>query len=268
MLKQYKDIYYVDWHVPDARAVMLMIHGMGASSGRYTYLAEALNKESISCYAIELPGFGELSGEAKGHIDSMKKYHLGINSLKELAVSENPGKPAFIIGESMGGVIITTHVMDYDPGFAGVIPVSPAYKDVMKISPLQRVGIFLRYLVNKKSPFKMPFKSEELTRDAEVLEKLRSDPREHRLATSGLLFGILVEMINIMMNIGKIKTPVLMLLSGKDYLADTNYSISLFKRIKADKKYILYPDSLHALTIEINREEIFSDIVNWIKQRI
>lgn len=264
MLKNYEGVYYKDWPAAEAKAAMLLVHGMGAHPERFNDLAARMNAEKISCYGIALQGFGDIAGEDKGHIDSMKIYHESLLELKKFVSAEKPGKPVFILGESMGGVIATVQALHYDPDFAGLIPISPAYRDVLKISPLQRVGIFLSYIVKGKTPVKMPFVSEELTRDTEVLARLKSDPREHRMASASLLFGNLVEMIDIMMNIGKIKVPVLMLLSGKDYLADTPYSIGLFKRIRTEKKYIVYPDSLHALTIEQNREEVFGDIVKWV----
>ncbi len=268
MLKQYKDVYYIDWTIPDAKAAVLMIHGMGGQSRRYTDLAERLNAGKIGGYAIELEGFGELAGEKKGHIDSMKKYHLAINTLKELVLSENPGKPIFILGESMGGLIATTQVLSYDSDYRGLISIAPAYKDVLKISLLRRVKIFIASLVDKTKGITMPFVNEELTSDPDILAKLKADPKEHKIASASLLKDNLMESLNIVANMGKMKIPVLMLLAGRDMLVDTPFAIKLFKKIKSDKKYILYPDSLHALTIERNREEVFKDIMRWINLKI
>jgi alpha-beta hydrolase superfamily lysophospholipase len=268
MLKEYKGVYYQDWPVSNAKAAVLMVHGMGAHSRRYAYLSERLNTESISGYAIELQGFGELSGGKPGHVESMKKYHDGITLLKELIKAENPGKPVFILGESMGGLIATTQVLNYDPDYRGLVAIVPAYKDVLKISPLDRLKIFFTSIVNNEKGINMPFTSEELTSDPEILAKIKADPREHRVASANLLRENLLEQLNIMFNIGKMKTPVLMLLSGRDMLVDTNFSLSLFKKIKADKEYKLYKDSLHALTIENNREEVFKDIIVWINKKL
>jgi acylglycerol lipase len=268
MLKEYKGVYYSDWPVEGANAVVLMIHGMGAHSKRYAYLAERLNAEKIGGYALELEGFGELSGEKKGHVDSMKKYHLAITTLKELIVSLNPGKPVFILGESMGGLIATTQVLSYDSGYKGLVAIVPAYKDALKISLAGRIRIFLLSIFNRSRGINMPFTSEELTSDPDILAKIKADPREHRMASAGLLRENLTEQVNVMLNMGKIKIPVLMLVAGRDLLVDTSFSAKLLEKVKGDKKYILYKDSLHALTIEKNREQVFKDIIEWIKGHI
>jgi alpha-beta hydrolase superfamily lysophospholipase len=268
MLKQYEGVYYADWPAAGAKAAVLMVHGMGAHSGRYAYLAERLIAEKISGYAIELQGFGELSGGKIGHVDSMRKYHESLSKLKKLVNAENPGKPVFILGESMGGLIATTQALVYDHDFIGLVAIAPAYRDVLKISGPDRLKIFLQSIFNSAHAVKMPFVSEELTSDPGILAKIKADPKEHRMASASLLKDNLLEQLGIMLNIHNIKVPVLMLLAGKDMLVDTAFAIELFKKIKTDKKYIVYPDSLHALTIEKNREEVFGDIVKWINSHI
>ena len=268
MLKQYEGVHYRDWKVTDAKAAVLMVHGMGAHSGRWDYLAARLNAEKISGYGIELQGFGELSVGKIGHVDTMKIYHESLLMLKKLMNSENPGKPVFILGESMGGLIATTQVLSYDHDFSGFVAIVPAYKDALKISGPDRAKIFLQSIFNPSHPVKMPFVSEELTRDPDILAKIKADPREHRMASAGLLKDNLLEQAGVMLNISKIRVPVLMLLAGKDMLVDTSFAAELFKKIKTDKKYIVYPDSLHALTIEKNREEVFGDIIKWINTKI
>ncbi|HRU39243.1 MAG TPA: alpha/beta fold hydrolase, partial [Candidatus Goldiibacteriota bacterium] len=222
----------------------------------------------ISCYAIELEGFGELSGGREGHISSMKKYHEALRTLKLAAAAENPGKPVFILGESMGGLIATYHVLYHDADFKGLISIAPAYKDVLKISALNRLRIFLESLVNGSAREQMPFTNSELTSDPEILAKLDADKREHKKASASLLRGNLMEQAGVILGIGRLKVPLLLLLAGRDRLVDTPFAIKLFHKVKGDKKYILYPDSLHALTIEKNREEVFSDIVKWLEKRV
>jgi alpha-beta hydrolase superfamily lysophospholipase len=266
VLKQYNGVYYSDWLVSDAKAAIIMVHGMGAQSRRYTWLSERLNAEKISGYAIELQGFGELAGDKKGHIDSMTKYHKALAVLKEHVKAENPGRPVFILGESMGGLIATNQVLSYDSDYKGLISIVPAYKDVLKINGLDRVKIFLLSVFKSSAEIKMPFVNTELTSDPVMLEKLNRDPGEHKIASAALLKDNLLEQLNVMMKIKGLKTPFLLLVAGKDYLIDTNFAVELFKKVETEKKYIVYPGSLHALTIEKNREEVFGDIIKWINQ--
>jgi alpha-beta hydrolase superfamily lysophospholipase len=264
MLKQSEGVHYMEWKVGAPEAAMLFVHGMGAHAERFAELSARLNSEKISCYSVALHGFGELSGTKQGHVDSIRVYHMTLAAMKEMIKKENPGVPVFMLGESMGGLIATVHAIGYDRDFAGLIVTVPAYKDLLKISLLEKAAVFMESVFAPDTAHRMPFTSEELTRDLGVLEKLKADPREHRFASAALLKDLFFEQIECALNMGKLSVPFLMLLAGRDTVVDAQYCVGMFKKVKSEKKHIIYPESLHALTIERNREEVFEDIVRWI----
>jgi alpha-beta hydrolase superfamily lysophospholipase len=62
-----------------------------------------------------------------------------------------------------------------------------------------------------------------------------------------------------------IEHPALFLLSGRDLLVDPRESRAVFKELRSrDKTLIEYPEMLHALSIEAEREKVFSDILAWL----
>ena len=267
MLINKNGIYFRKWAAAKAKAVVLSVHGMGAQSERSEDLARFLKTKKISTYAIQLRGYGELA-QKPGYVKSMKVYHEDIAILKEIIKSENKGKPIFILGESMGGVISHITVMDYDKDYAGLIEVVPVYMDNMKISLMQKVAIATAGLFNPEKPILMPFKTEELSRDKAVVKKLNNDKREIKIASAGLLLKFLLSQLRALSNPKGIKIPVLFLLAGKDMLGDTKFTINFFNRLNADKEMIVYQDSYHSLTIEKNRKEVFKDIHAWIEKKL
>ncbi len=265
MLKNKNGVFYRKWGTPDSKAAVLAVHGMGAHSERYKDMALFLNKKRISVYAIELRGYGELAGDKPGHVDSFKTYCGDIAGLKEIIKKENKGLPVFLLGESMGAVISHINILDYDADYAGLAESAPVYRDIMKISLLKRAAIALKAIIKPSEPVLMPFVSRELTRDPKVLEKLDSDPREHKYASAKLLLLMLFSQIRAVSRMSRIKTPVLLMAAGKDMLGDTGYTLKVFEKIKSPKTVKLYPDSYHALTIEKNRNEVFKDIYEWME---
>jgi alpha-beta hydrolase superfamily lysophospholipase len=263
MLINKNDVYFRKWVCKNSRAIILAIHGMGAHSERYMDMAKFLNSKKISTYSIALRGYGELF-EKKCY--RIKDFCNDIKKLKEIIIKENPGKPIFILGESMGALIAHVNVMQYDNNFSGIIEIAPVYKDIMKINLLNRIKIAFLSILFPNSLIKMPFKTEELTRDKKMIFKLTKDKRETRVASAGLLLDILLNQIKVALFIKKIKLPVLFLLAQKDMLGDTNYNIKLFNKLNCDKELKAYKDSYHALTIEKNRKVVFKDIYNWIKK--
>lgn len=268
MLINQHGIHYRKWQVKKPKAVFLAVHGMGASSGRWEEMVKFFKPKKIGLYAIELKGFGDLAGSNPGHVPDMAMYNLDIATLKDIIMKENPKAPVLMIGESMGAVIAHTHMTDFDPVFAGVVEVVPVYNDVMAISIGKKVVIALTALFSPSKPIAMPFKSEELSRDLKIVEKLKKDKREHRFASAGLLLGMLQRQLKVIFNPGLMKTPCLMLLAGQDKLNDTRFAAKLFEKFKCEKKMILYQDAYHALTIEKNRKEIYADIFKWVTGRL
>ena len=263
-------ITYRAWRVKKPRAAAVMVHGMGASSSRFEELSVFLNKSKISCYAVELEGHGALSGgegHQKGHVKSASVFHSEIKNLKKLALNECGEVPFFIIGESMGGLIASSHVLFHDSAYAGLILSVPAFKDRFSWNFFQRAAIFLKLMGHAAEGVEAPYRLEDLTSDPAILKKIKKDPSEHKKASPSLLRELFIEMFRVSAFIGKLSVPVLMLLSGRDALIDTEYSKKIFNKIKCPKDVIVYENSLHALLLEKNRKEIHRDIWRWIKTR-
>jgi len=262
-------ILYKKWGCPAPRAVFLLVHGLCGFSGRWDPAADFFLHENISSYAIELKGFGRTT-DHKGHIDSFAIYYRDIQSLREIAQRENSGKKIFLISESMGSIISLVLVGLKPDLFAGVICLSPAFKSRLKFSSADTLSMYACLIFNPRKQFVMPFNGRMCTRDVAWQKALDTDEREHRLATPKLLFAILrsAERVNSLQH--RIKIPVLFLLAGDlDALTDPRASKRFFDDLPVvDKNIILYPEMYHALSVDVGREKVFTDIVQWVYKRL
>jgi alpha-beta hydrolase superfamily lysophospholipase len=256
-------LLYRKWAVETPQAVLLLVHGIGAHSERWNYLAEFFQQKNVVSYAIELQGFGE--NQPTGDIPNFEIYFQDIIKLRELIRQEHPQLPVFLSGESMGGLIVYNCAFRKPEEFTGLIALSPAFKNRMKF-PFWIYPLFIGALIFKpKYQIKLPFRGVEITADKIVQDKLHDDKRELRYASVELLFNI-VKLQFFAKYQKDIPIPVLFQTSGQDTLVDTKTSIEFFKRLIAEKKYIEYPDMKHALSIEQEREKVFTDMYDWLKQ--
>jgi len=136
-------ILYREWGSPGPRVVLLLVHGLGAHTGRWEFLADFFQKNNISSYALELKGFGQTQGE-RGDIDSLNTYFQDIRSLSDIIRQENPGKKIFLLGESMGALICFLFAALEPRLFSGLICVSPAFAGKLHFSFWTYIGIVLR----------------------------------------------------------------------------------------------------------------------------
>ncbi len=267
-MKAYKDIFYREWKAHAPRAAMLLVHGLGGHSERWVFLSEFFLKYNISSYAIELRGFGETK-DLKGHVDSLDTYLKDILTLRNIIAQENPGKKIFLLGESMGGLIVFLVAAGEERLFDAVICISPAFKSSIRFSAFEYIDIFLSFIYSPKRQFRMKIDSSMCTRDSGYQKIMDSDPREHRLATSGLLVKLARAQIKARKLKNKIKMPLLFLVAGEDKLVDVETTKRLFDNIGLeDKTIFFYPEMRHALSIDIGREKVFGDILKWVERLI
>lgn len=257
------------WESPSPKAVFLLVHGLGAFSGRWDLLACFFLKNGISSYAIELKGFGETEG-LKGHIESFDIYFNDILSLREIIKRENQGKKIFLVGESMGALICFL-LAGLEPDlFNGLICLSPAFKSRLKFSPVDKIKIYACALFNPRKQFKVPFDSLMCARDVDSRKTMDTDIREHRLATARLFSNIVFAEMRANFLKNKIKIPVLFQVAGDfDKLTDPEEAKRVFRGLKTrDKEIIEYPQMYHSLSVELDREKIFQDMLEWVNKRI
>lgn len=259
-------MHYREWIAPSQKSSLLLVHGLGGHSERWTYLAEFFLKENISSFAIELRGFGETPG-LRGHVESFDRYIEDISRLCEIITEKYPGKKIFLIGESAGALISFMTAALRPELFDSLVCISPAFSSNLEFTIAGYAKIFWSMIVNLEKQFKMPFDSEMCTRDAEARKMLDEDPREHRFATAGLLRAIALAQSKSPAFARKIEVSVLFLLAGKDELVKPEASEKVFKSINSKKKTLIkYPEMHHALSIELGREKVFRDILSWLSK--
>lgn len=261
-------IGYEKWAVDgDCRQALLLVHGLGAHSSRWKFLADFFVSRGVACYALELQGFGQTENLA-GHIDSFQHYYHDITSLEQIIHADYPQAKIFVLGESMGGLIVFLLSL-FNPGlFSGCILISPAFRSVLKFSLFEYIKMFAAALFNPKTQFKMPFTSAMCTRDLSYQAIMNQDVREHRLASARLLINILLGQFRADFLKAKFSLPILFLLAQRDYLVDPKKSHAVFKGLTVkDKALIDYPQMYHALSIDLGREKVFSDIYQWLEKR-
>ena len=259
-------ILYRKWKCPSSKACVLLVHGLGAHSGRWQFMGEFLARNNISSYAIELRGFGETEGP-RGHVNSFNPYFDDIRHLYNIIHKENPGRKIFLAGESVGSLISFLTIAPAPHFFDGLICISPAFKSKLRFGLLDYIAMVLALLYNPKKPFKMPFDSGMCTKDAAYKKIMDADKRESRSASARMLFNI--AMAQAFGKFSRINIPVLFLVAEDDCMVDAKASKKIFDKLAAEDKTIRqYPGMYHALSIEVGRNAVFKDILEWLNKRI
>ena len=261
-------IAYRRWSQPGAKAVFILIHGLGAHSGRWEFLADFLSNNGFASFALELRGFGQ-SGTTHGYVSSIDCYLQDVARLKSIASREHPSKKVFLVGESMGGLIAYLAACADSSSSDGIICMSPAFGNRLPFGPVDYAAIFYSFFFCPMKTFRMPFGSQMCTRDPLYRKIMDESAEESRVVTGRILGSIAIAQMKLVLKSQKILVPVLFLVSGSDTIVDPETTKSLFHRTKAaDKTMIEYQEMYHALSVDLGREKVFFDILDWVDKRI
>ena len=257
-------LLYRYWSAQEPKAVLLLVHGLGAHTARWESLADFFQKNNISSYALELKGFGQTQGE-RADIDSLNTYFKDIRSLSDIIKRENPDKQIFLLGESMGALICFLFAALEPRLFSGLICISPAFASKLPFSLWTYLNIGLALVFNPKRHFSVPITPEMCTRDMECQKIIEADPLDKHTATARLYWNILKAQSKVKSLGDKINIPLQMLTAGEDTVVDSLSTGKIFNSLKTkDKELINYPGMCHALSLDSGKEKIFGDILNWI----
>lgn len=109
------------YHWPAASkpiAVLQIAHGMQEYALRYDHFARWLNDNGIAVYSNDHIGHGSSIGSMDdiSHFPKKDDWQRSVDILYALATkikSDNPGVPVFLLGHSMGSVLVQTYMMRY-----------------------------------------------------------------------------------------------------------------------------------------------------------
>lgn len=260
----FANMSYRQWEATGANAVLLLVHGLGGHTGRWEPLAGFCAQRGVASYALALRGFGDTPG-IQGHIDSFGTYLSDIEALAGIIRGRHPHHKIYLLGESLGGLICFLAAARSAGLCSGLICLSPAFRDTLKIGSVVRARILFSAVLSPERRFTMPFSLTSCSRDEALVERFEKDPREHRLASARLLFETRLGQATARRMRDKITVPVLFLVSGHDTIVSTGASVRMFEALNVkDKKIRVYPDMYHALSIDLGREKVFEDIIGWV----
>lgn len=289
-------IHAVRWEpVGTVKGIVQIIHGIAEHTKRYQEFAEYLNAAGYLVVAEDHMGHGRSGGKA-----CIRGYFYGgwfkavddCYQLLESTKAEFPDVPYYIFGHSMGSFMARTLLIKHpNTGIKGAIICGTGW---MSEAVLKSGYTIAKMICNKNSEkkhsptlHKLMFGSynkkvehprtefDWLTRDGTVVDAYIADPMCGFPETAGLardmLEGIIYIQKSTNMKDMNISTPIFFIAGGADpvgsYGKGVRKAADKFKQI--GMRYIsckIYPLCRHELLNEINRQEIYQDIGQWLEK--
>lgn len=265
---QHPHIFYRYWHV-NGPATILLMHGLGAHSGWFIDMGNHLAAQGINVYAMDHQGFGR-SGGIRGHVSNWKHYLEDIDRTVDIIRRDIPDKPIFMFGHSMGGVFATQYAAQHPEKLGGAILMNPWIADPGKLSLSVALPIILGGMVGSKSIGVLPDPglTTGMTTNPDAVTLLENDTFWVRQRTKAFYWQITRMRSFTLARASTITIPMLVIQGERDVSVVPAATRQAFDRIPSkDKTFISYPEYEHDTEFAIDRSQLDTDIVSWIKAR-
>ena len=283
--------------VDELRGVVQIVHGLGEHILRYDHLAKFLNQNGFMVVGEDHMGHGGSvdGGSTRGYFDG--GWLTAVDdcySLTEKTKAEYPGVPYFIYGHSMGSFLTRTMLYRYpEAGFAAAVLSGTGWqpKALLKAGQLRckleakRVGptgfsegagqmmfgTYNKAFENPRTPF------EWICRDPDVVDAYLADPFCRFSPSVGLSEAMLqgMEMNEDLTNLNKMpkKLPVLFIAGDCDPVGSMGKGVlqtaEAFRQAGLlNVRVKLYPGARHEVHNELNKDEVYADVLKFLNRYV
>jgi alpha-beta hydrolase superfamily lysophospholipase len=249
------------------RAAIAMVHGFGEHAGRYAALHRALIDAGFAVGAADLRGFGRSPG-ARGHIERWDDYRADAAAIVAHAAALAPGRPVFLFGHSMGGLIVLDFALERPAGLAGVIASGPALLQAGGRRPLMALAARLLSRLAPRMGTELGLDPRGLSSDPAEVEAYLADPLVHGRATMRWGAEILSTMAATLDRAPVFPRPLLLLHGAVDPINSAEGSRRFHQACgHADRTLRLYDRSRHEVHHDVDRMQFQRDLLRWLRER-
>jgi alpha-beta hydrolase superfamily lysophospholipase len=262
-------LYQQTWE-PDerARAVVLLVHGLGEHSGRYAHVAAHLTQRGFAVYALDHYGHGKSDGHG-GFVERFSVYLDGVDELLEKVRAEQPSLPVFLIGHSMGGLIAATCLLTNQDVFRACVLSGPALKsDQAPSAFLLALNRLLSTLVPTLPMIRLD--ASGVSRDPAVVKAYVNDPLVfHGKLSARLIAELSATMANTLSRAADIRIPIIFMHGEEDLLTSPSGSQEMFANVSSEDKTLkLYPGLYHEIFNAPEQDSVMADMSTWLEAHL
>jgi len=246
----------------DARAAVLLLHGIAEHGGRYEHVGRRLADAGFDVVAVDHRGCGR-SGGRRGHVDRWSQFTDDVED--QLAQIRELGLPTVLLGHSMGGLMATRYCVDTDRPQPDLLVLSaPALE--AEIATHLRLAAPVLSRIAPTLVVREDGDPSFLSRDPKVGEVFYADPYRVPYPTARLGHELVTAMQEARAGVASITLPLLVVHGTDDRLVPASAS-DIFETLPNAER-ILYEGLRHEVFNEAEGLEIVDAVIDWINPRL
>jgi alpha-beta hydrolase superfamily lysophospholipase len=255
------------WLPGEPERVLLLVHGIAEHGGRYDHMGAWFAARGCAFHTYDHVGHGRSTG-LPGHVERFGDYLDDLEVVLAEVRRRHPRLPLFLVGHSMGGLIAAALARERRPELCGVVTSGAALQlgDAISDAGAVAARILSRLLPRLRLPREID--PAGLSRDPEVVRAYVADPLIFRRVTLSLASELFAAIRRTRGGGADVQLPMLMLHGEADPICPVEASRDFFAQLPAAGKSLrTYPGLLHEIFNEPEREQIYLDLLAWLRAR-
>ncbi|TCO86799.1 alpha-beta hydrolase superfamily lysophospholipase [Chthoniobacter flavus] len=250
----------------EARACVVLVHGLGEYSGRYGHVARALVERGFSVVGWDLRGHGRSTG-TRG---DMTNGEALVEDLAAVCARFRPKTtPLFLFAHSLGGQVALRFLEKNATVCRGAVIASPWLR--LAFNPPWWKLLLARLAMHVWPSFiqARDISPERLSRDAAHLAAFPDLNLLHQSISARMYFWALAGGERIFAGAAAVRTPLLLLHGDHDPVTCHRATGEFFERVgSADKTLRIFPGARHETHNELDRGQLLQEVGDWIAARV
>ena len=245
-----------------------MVHGLGEHSGRYMNIVNHFVPLGYAVYSLDHIGHGKSEG-TREYVERFEDFTDTLKIYLDKVKTWQPGKPVFLVGHSLGGLIGCSFLVAYQNELKGAVLSGALAKVPGNITP---ITLTLGKILSKFLPKfgLIGLQADAISRDPEVVNNYIHDPLVYTGKTTARLAAeSLKAMQQVSACVTQITIPLLIVHGGKDKLVEPASGQFLYDHVSStDKKIIIYEGLYHEVFNEPEHDKVLGDVENWLETHV
>jgi len=251
------------------QALVLVVHGVGEHCGRYDHVAQALLAGGYAVRGFDHRGHGR-SGGLRGHVDGFQHYTRDLKAVLDDFRAAHPDDiPCFLLGHSMGGLIVLQFLQEYaDEAVSGAILSNPCLEVAVNPPALKVAAGKLLSRILPQLRLDNELDTSLLCRDPDAVRAYEQDPLVHRKVSTRWYTSLLAAMEQVTGSSVRSALPTLWLLGGKDSICAPDGS-RRFAGSLADGTATIreWPEAFHEVHNGPDKQAYLTALRSWLDSR-
>ena len=256
----------------EPKAVILALHGFNDYSRAFAGPAAYWASQGIATFAFDQRGFGDTAD--RGLWAGDRRMMQDVRNAATLLRARYPGRPLFLLGESMGAALALAVADAPDPpAIAGLILLAPAIWGRDAQGPVYSTAL---WMAAHSVPW-MTFTGEGLevqpSDNIAMLRALGRDPLVIKATRVDTIYGLVGLMDRAWDAAPRLKGPALVVYGAHEEIIPPDVAMQMIRRlpprfVAADgngaDRVAIYPQGYHMLLRDLHGMTVQEDVAAWI----